>query len=290
MHRTTKKFKLITVFSVVFLSVTLIFSNAKTAEKTETVVILHTNDLHFDYNYLDQVERTIQHYRDNYDTVFLVDAGDMFVRHPDAWDEPDLAWYQQASEQIIQTMNRLKYDVAVLGNHEVDYKENITRDSLLQANFPLISANLKVTTDQFIQPQPYIVLTTRQNHTITLIGLSRGQQLGIERIGNKTAIENYLYLREQTHVLGLLSHIGFERDQLQAERFPQLDLIVGGHSHTALNPAVIHNGVLIAQTGGHDHEKNAARPQQLGVIKLVIKQGELLSKEGKLIILNQNTQ
>lgn len=259
------------------------FAFEKTTTEPETVIILHTNDLHFDFNYRDQVQATIHHYRNTYTNVYLVDAGDMFTRHDNKWPTPDLQWYELASQAIIDFMNHLEYDAAVLGNHEVDYKQTITRDSLQRANFSLISANLAISTDKFIQPQPYIQFTTEQGHVITLLGLSRGEQEGIERIGNRPTIERYLYLKEQSHVFGLLSHIGFERDQRLAAEYPQLDLIIGGHSHTHLNPAVIHSNALIAQTGGHEHEVDPTRPQHLGVIKLTLFEGKLIDKYGKVI-------
>ncbi|WP_044413102.1 metallophosphoesterase [Thiomicrospira microaerophila] len=278
---------LIVLFCFVLLSP--FYALADKPAEPEIVIILHTNDLHFDFNHREQVQATVEQYRQVYDNVYLVDAGDMFTRHDAKWPIPDLQWYEKASQDIIDFMNQLEYDAAVLGNHEIDYKKTITRDSLKRANFPLISANLGITTDKFIQPEPYIQFTTRQGHLITLLGLSIGNKEGIERIGNRPTIRQYLYLKEQSHVFGLLSHIGFQRDKRLAQEFPQLDLIIGGHSHTHLNPAVIHNNVLIAQTGGHEHEVDPTRPQHLGVIKLTIFKGKLIDKNGKVITFSAST-
>ena len=46
-----------------------------------------------------------------------------------------------------------------------------------------------------------------------------------------------------------LTHIGFVGDSLLAIAMPELDVIIGGHSHTFLEHAVEENGVVIAQAG-----------------------------------------
>ena len=49
----------------------------------------------------------------------------------------------------------------------------------------------------------------------------------------------------------LLSHSGYEADQDFAASYPEIDLIVGGHSQTVLDTLVVVNGVPIVQAGGY---------------------------------------
>ena len=60
---------------------------------------------------------------------------------------------------------------------------------------------------------------------------------------------------------------------------PEIDVIIGGHSHTRVDPAVTVNGVLIAQAGSDN--------LFLGRIDLVLKNGRVVEKKGRLIDLGQ---
>jgi 2',3'-cyclic-nucleotide 2'-phosphodiesterase (5'-nucleotidase family) len=60
---------------------------------------------------------------------------------------------------------------------------------------------------------------------------------------------------------------------------PEIDVIIGGHSHTRVDPAVNVNGVLVAQAG--------AGNQYLGRIDLRLRDGRMVEKQGRLIDLSQ---
>ena len=50
-------------------------------------------------------------------------------------------------------------------------------------------------------------------------------------------------------LLLILSHIGLNQDKLIANEIPNIDIIIGGHSHSALKECVVENGTLICQAG-----------------------------------------
>jgi len=56
-------------------------------------------------------------------------------------------------------------------------------------------------------------------------------------------------LRAAGEVLIGLTHIGYSQDLLLARQWPEIDVIVGGHSHTRIDPAATVEGVLVAQAG-----------------------------------------
>ena len=58
-------------------------------------------------------------------------------------------------------------------------------------------------------------------------------------------------LRSKVDCLIALTHIGIAQDRKLAEACPELDLILGGHSHTVLNEPEAVNGVPICQGGSH---------------------------------------
>ena len=72
-------------------------------------------------------------------------------------------------------------------------------------------------------------------------------------------------------------------DLALTEQFGQVDVIIDGHSHTHVNPAIVTNGVLVAQTRGHRHVIDAQRPQQLGVIRLILENGKVVQNSGEVL-------
>ncbi len=58
-------------------------------------------------------------------------------------------------------------------------------------------------------------------------------------------------LRPSVDLLICLSHIGLAQDRRLAEACPELDLILGGHSHHVLDPSEVVSDVPILQAGSH---------------------------------------
>ncbi|MDH4208985.1 MAG: 5'-nucleotidase C-terminal domain-containing protein, partial [Anaerolineae bacterium] len=78
-------------------------------------------------------------------------------------------------------------------------------------------------------------------------------------------------------IIAVLSHLGLEGDRSLAEAVDGIDLIVGGHSHDALEESVEVNGALITQAGCYG--------SHLGRVDLTIDaaSGEILAKKACLI-------
>lgn len=235
------------------------------------IVILHTNDTHSRIepipatdkhnankggvvrrkNYIDQVRRENKN-------VLVFDAGD-FVQ-----GTPYFNLFKGKVE--IESMNRMRYDAVTLGNHEFDYGIEVLEKLVKAANSPIVCSNY-----QFEQPtlakkiKPYIILK-RDGIKIGIIGI------GVSPNG-LIAVENYkgmhflppvetaniyarkLKLEEKCDLVICLSHLGYEDDLKLAPQTENLDIIIGGHSHTYLEePTKVKNSnnreVTIFQTSG----------------------------------------
>jgi 2',3'-cyclic-nucleotide 2'-phosphodiesterase (5'-nucleotidase family) len=66
-----------------------------------------------------------------------------------------------------------------------------------------------------------------------------------------TARQQVTELRSQVDLLIALTHIGFRQDLALAALCPELDLIIGGHSHTDLDAPHVEAGVPILQARSH---------------------------------------
>ena len=259
----------------------------------EEIVFLHTNDHHFDINLLDKFTETVSEIRGRYPDVFLFDAGDIFVRHPHRWVENDVPrndvnWYADRALRMVQVMNDLKYDALTLGNHEFDYVEYHTANALQEAEFPILSANVQVSTMHLPDPESFAWYQTRTGRSIAVLGLSvvSGNKEGVRQMDILETAADYMFLRDESDVLVALTHIGLEHDVSLAEEFPQIDVIIGGHSHHLIEEAVLVNGVLIAQAGGNQHVVSDLHPVYLGMVLVRLENGRVTEKTGHVVLLS----
>jgi uncharacterized repeat protein (TIGR01451 family) len=174
-------------------------------------------------------------------------------------------------------MNLLDYDAMVLGNHEFNFGPETFKTMLGQVNFPLLgSANLDDDGGyglNEIDLHDYITMTV-DGLDIVIWGLTNPRVPRYELPTNipgltfhpatETAISKVptVISDEDPDLFVALTHLGYspyagepDSDVLVAQAVAGIDVIVGGHSHTVLDPAVIvtstvnPTGTLIAQTG-----------------------------------------
>ncbi len=255
----------------------------------ETIVFLHDNDLHFDFNSLNAFQTVIDSIETEYRDVFLVNTGDVFVRHRSRWvvdggPPQNEAWYAERAMFMIDTMNSLGYDLMTPGNHELVPIPPHTRTALDRARFPLIAANIEIRTEDIPPVEPYHILHTSTLRTIAVVGLTTtslpGDSTGVYRSDPVETFQHCLHLADENDMLVAMTHIGYNNDVTLAERCPAIDLIIGGHSHTHLENAETVNTVLIAQTGGSEHVTARDHVKYLGEVKVILTNGEITAKLG----------
>ncbi|MGY3869709.1 bifunctional metallophosphatase/5'-nucleotidase [Aeromonas crassostreae] len=146
-------------------------------------------------------------------------------------------------------------DAMVLGNHEFDLGNGPLVEFLRQIDFPVLAANLDSSQEPVDTPlplrglphlhdasQPWLVRTLGDVR-FALLGITLPQMADIANPDEHTRFHGVS--QTLTRQLGqiraagirhiiLLSHLGLEQDKLLAERFPELSLIIGGHTHSLL--------------------------------------------------------
>lgn len=246
------------------------------------IAILHTNDTHGDLNYFPRMKTVANQVRKEVDTLFILNGGDIFSGNPftDKYQEPGFP--------MIDLMNKIGYDLSVIGNHDFDYGQPVLKKRMKEANFPFILANITQKSPEIKSVKPYHILKTQNGISLAVVGvLYVGNKLhpqtlkqnttGIQFSKPEDAIKKLLHLQKKQPLL-LLSHLGIESDREIAERFPEIDLIVGGHSHTKLEEPEMIGKTMIVQAGGNG--------RFVGKILLTFKDGVLMKKEATLIPLN----
>ncbi len=281
--------KIYRLFLPVCLTACLLLSQSAWAQRE--LVILHTNDTHsriepVEVNSADTrsagkggyVRRAtyINEMRTQYTDLLLFDSGDFSQGTP---------YYNLFKGDVeVKLMNAMKYDAATIGNHEFDFgMDNLAR-LYRMAEFPIVCSNYEVTgTVLEGLVKPYLILQ-RGGTKIGVLGL--GVKLkglvadencqGViykDPVETANEVADLLKNREKCDIVICLSHLGHkssrnypDSDQSLAPQSRNIDIIIGGHSHTYLEePEVYTNAdgkeVLVTQMG-----KNAIYVGRLDVV------------------------
>ena len=238
------------------------------------ITILHTNDMHSRIEPFNsgrnkglggmaQRSTIIKNLRKENKNVLLLDAGDIFQ------GTPYFNYY--GGELEFKLMSEMKYDAATLGNHDFDNGLIGLKRQLKHAKFPFLIANYDfketILKNTF---KPYKIFK-KENIKIGVFGI------GIELDGlvpkelyketkynDPIECSNY-YSYKLKNELGCdlvicLSHLGFIygsdkiSDTILAQKTRDIDLIIGGHTHSFLKkPKILTNlrgeNVIINQVG-----------------------------------------
>jgi 2',3'-cyclic-nucleotide 2'-phosphodiesterase (5'-nucleotidase family) len=256
----------------------------KSAQPTEShIVIFHINDIHGKIDNFAKVAAILNAERKSGAEVFFFSAGDNFTGNPvvDLSDPP--------GEPMWKLLDLLGLDVLSLGNHEFDYGMEPVRK--LAARFRTVSANMEARPGTLPGLQPWVILETKGGIKMVVFGLIQIEPLNGLPSTHPDKVKDLRFsdplakalelkkLRAYGQVLIGLTHIGYNQDLLLAKQMPEIDVIIGGHSHTRIDPAENVNGVLVTQNGGDN--------TYLGRIDLRLKNGRIIEKKGRLIDLSK---
>jgi 2',3'-cyclic-nucleotide 2'-phosphodiesterase (5'-nucleotidase family) len=218
----------------------------------QRVQILHTNDFHNNLKgaraeALARLKATL-----SADMLFL-DAGDAI--------SAGNVGVRLTGEPILDLMSDLGYDALTMGNREFHIAENCLRLKINRAKFPVLCANMrrKGGSDAPLPTQPHLLKTLPNGLRVGVFGLT--VPMVTEKMAAR-AVSAFLFddpiqaakkqieeLRPQVDVLIALTHIGIREDERLAGACPEIDLIIGGHSHVVLTEPERNFGVPIVQAG-----------------------------------------
>lgn len=246
------------------------------------VRILHVNDLHgFATGYkphgsdetqggLPYLAGLVDRLRAEKPTLLLA-AGDMIQGNN--WTN----LFQGTS--MIEAMNAMAFDAMVVGNHEFDFGQQTLMERIRQAAFPVLGANV-VGLEGLT---PYMVREL-DGVKIAVVGVVTGEVpvsthprnvLGLQFLPPHDTVEKYVgELRGKHDLIVVLSHQGLSADIELAKRVAGVDVIVGGHTHTKLNKAMVVGKTVIVQAFEHG--------KVLGVLDLALKKGRIVEVKSRL--------
>ena len=221
----------------------------------QSLTIIHFNDVHSHIDplrsgeymgrggviehaaYVDSVRKA-----DGKKNVLLLNAGDF---------SQGTSYFPEMCGNIeVDVINAIGYDAVALGNHEFDNGVEELARRVKNIKAPVLCANYDFTgtaLENLIEP--YVILK-KAGKKIGIIGLlpdissvvDSNIAKGLHYQDPVEVVNNYAcYLKEdkKCHLVICLSHLGFRKDKYLASQVRNLDMIVGGHSHTHLDDIVL---------------------------------------------------
>ena len=262
--------------SLAGLAVPFINVNTKQINNKRKLTILHTNDMHShidpfpisDNEYpglggMTRIATLIDNVRNFEKNVLLLDAGDIFQGTP--------YFNRYKGELELKLMSRMGYAASTMGNHDFDNGIDGFGKVMHNAKFPFLCSNYDF--------KNTILENKTKSHEIIYIGkLKIGIiGIGIELKGLVNEINyketkyldpieianhwsKHLKLNEKCDLIICLSHLGFKyeinkiSDVELAKKTKNIDVIIGGHTHTFLQKAITiknldNKKVIINQAG-----------------------------------------
>lgn len=240
------------------------------------LTILHTNDMHshvdpFPANDpkfpglggMGKRAALVKAIRAQEPNVLLLDAGDVFQGTP--------YFNFFGGELEFKLMSEMGYDACAIGNHDFDNGIAALGNMMQHANFPFVSANydfLNTELDNKVLPHTILQRGPLKIGVfglgVELEGLVDPKLYGETRYLEPIAVANqqaaFLKNEKGCNLVICLSHLGYEygtpkvSDRVIAAESSNIDIVIGGHTHTLLNEPVkvankIGAEVVIAQVG-----------------------------------------
>ncbi len=198
----------------------------------------------------------------------LLDGGDVFQGTP----EGNLT----KGRLIIELMNELRYDAAALGNHELDYGEDVARDLAERATFPFLASNcLETETEQRPKWLKGHIIKKTAGVNVGIVGLTTSQMnilvtpemlVGLKFPGEEHWARRSIRAarREGADAIVIVAHCGAGVERRLMGKLVAGDIVgmVGGHSHSRVSGRYVESGAPIAQAG--------SGCTNLGVMRLTI--------------------
>ncbi|MEW6713031.1 MAG: bifunctional UDP-sugar hydrolase/5'-nucleotidase, partial [Candidatus Riflebacteria bacterium] len=222
--------------------------------------ILHTSDIHAHLQPVASGSEMvggyarIKAYKDSLEeegrNVLMLSSGDIFQG----------TFFYKFFQGIpdIEFMNRTGYAAMTLGNHEFDGGQAALAEALTYARFPILAANIQFKKIPELQSKlkPWVMIKAGPAEDpvkVAIIGIT-AENLpeivpsvfvkDIDVLGAEETLKRYLPEIQMAgaEVILLLSHLGWEKELQLFENFPELDGILGGHSHLAISPPAVVEG------------------------------------------------
>ena len=169
--------------------------------------------------------------------VLTLNAGDNF--------QGSLFYTMYKGTAEAEMLNAMKFDAMTVGNHEFDDSEDALAPFLEKVEFPVVTANVIAGFSSKVKDKikPSIVLTVGgekigivgavTNDTPEIASPGPNIMIGVDEQSIKDEVAKLK--AEGVNKIIALTHVGYPRDLEVIAKIPDVDVVVGGHTHTLLS-------------------------------------------------------
>jgi 5'-nucleotidase len=211
--------------------------------------------------------------------------------------------FQGAAE--VKSLTAAGLDAAVIGNHEFDAgAHNLMAQASAHAGYDLLAANYDFESSE----QPWAAELERLSLPSTIYSLD-GLNVGVIGMANLSSLnsihdednslgvkvlEEYWVIPEEAaklrsmgaDIIIVLSHMGLDDDIEFARHIPEIDVVIGGHHHVAIDPPLVVTNEVTGKRIPVVH--SGAFAKFVGRLDLVIRDGAVLSHSYTLFPIDRN--
>jgi hypothetical protein len=183
-------------------------------------------------------------------------------------------------------MDKLQYDVATVGERELNFGQKFLLDCFKNTKIDLVSANLVYKDDQKPFLKPYVIRKVGKVR-VAFFGLI-GKDLRLREFpGDRSleildpfqaARELVPELHKKADIVVLLSHLGLTEGQRLTLEVPGIDVMIFGHKVGLFREVTKTNGVINVRSG--------ERGQYVPTIHLVVEDGKITGYDGEIVALD----
>jgi 2',3'-cyclic-nucleotide 2'-phosphodiesterase / 3'-nucleotidase len=289
-------------------------------DKKLVINILQTSDVHgtiLPISYanneaieagLAKISTVINREREKDNRLILIDNGDIIQGTALTYHYSKID--SEGENPVIKVMNYMKYDAAVLGNHEFNYGQDILERAVKGSSFPWLSANIvKSGTDEPRFGMPYIIRDFNNGLRAAVLGITTSyipnweSESNIKGLCFKDVLEcaqkwvDFLRYQMKVGVMIVSYHGGFERNLISGEptenltgenvgyelckKIRGIDVLLTGHQHRQIHNVKV-DDVLVVQPGydGKSVAKVSITMEYDSEWNIVDKYSELISVKG----------
>ncbi|EDV55610.2 protein 5NUC [Drosophila erecta] len=171
------------------------------------------------------------------DPVVYLNGGDTFQ---------GTSWFSiYRGKMVARMLNFLAPDAMTLGVHELDDGTDALAEFLDNITFPVVSSNINLKNEPKLADNNKLVTSsviTKGNRRIGIVGYIRPDTKERTQPSNVMFKQEVPAINKETKklrdqgidIIIALGHSGYEKDKEIARRCPDVDIVVGGQSHTFL--------------------------------------------------------
>jgi 5'-nucleotidase len=255
--------------------------------KNENVVIVYSHNTNGilencdcperSYGALEKRAAIIDSIRRAEKNVLLLDSGDIL----------DIVPSRLLHDHVVHAYESMKYDYWTAGDQDFIEGSDFFLNMLTSMSSSLVSSNIFYKKD--LIGKPYAIEKIGKIH----LGITGTIKDDLHRYLGSPSEKDFVFqnqykslkpivkeLLDKTQFIILLSHSGIERDRIIAQKYPAIDLIIGGHSQTILMQPEKVGSTWITQVGESGY--------RLGIFKIWFEDGKVKETKSSVILLTRN--